>query len=108
VTRWADNYRTGKVGGSKLLDAQFAGAVETEPGGDRYGAGISLFPDGTLGHDGAWAGFDTTFRISKDRRRSVAISCDTNEQQLEAMADGLTRLWMQPIHIVRQADYETE
>jgi CubicO group peptidase (beta-lactamase class C family) len=94
LVRWADNYRTGKVGGSKLLDAQLAGAVETEPGGDRYGAGISLFPNGTLGHDGAWAGFATAFRVSEDRRTSVAISCDTSEQDPEAMADSLLRLWM--------------
>ena len=95
LVRWADNYRTGKVGGSKLLDAQLAGAVETEPGsGERYGAGISLFPDGTLGHDGAWAGFVTAFRVSKDRRTSVAVSCNTNEQHPEDTADGLGRLWM--------------
>jgi CubicO group peptidase (beta-lactamase class C family) len=29
LVRWADNYRTGKVGGSELLRAQLAGAVET-------------------------------------------------------------------------------
>lgn len=39
LVRWADNYRTGEVGGPKLLDAQLAGAVETEQGGgDRHGA----------------------------------------------------------------------
>lgn len=74
LARWADNYRTGSVGGLKLLEAQLAGAVETEPGGgDRYGAGIVSRADGTLDHAGAWAGFVTAFHISSDRRTSVAI-----------------------------------
>lgn len=69
LARWADNYRTGSVGGLKLLEAQLAGAVETEPGGgDRYGAGIVSRADGTLDHAGAWAGFVTAFHISSDRR----------------------------------------
>ncbi len=94
LVRWADNYRIGKVGGRKLLDAQLAGAVETEPGGDRYGAGISVLADGMLDHDGAWAGFVTAFRVSKDRRTSLAISCNASDKDPEAMADELGQLWM--------------
>lgn len=95
LVRWADNYRTGKVGGPKLLDAQLAGAVETEPGGgDRYGAGIISLANGMLDHDGSWAGFLTAFRISSDRRTSVAISCNVDKQDPEAMADALGRIWM--------------
>jgi CubicO group peptidase (beta-lactamase class C family) len=92
---WADNYRTGRVGGSNLLDAQLTGAVPTEPGGaDRYGAGIYLLGNGMLDHDGAWGGFVTAFRVSKDRTTSVAISCNTDEQDPEALADDLAKLWM--------------
>ena len=81
LVRWADNDRTGKVGGQQLLDAQLAGAVETEPGGgDRYAAGIYVMANGMLDHDGAWAGFVTAFRISKDRRTSVAISCSASDK----------------------------
>jgi CubicO group peptidase (beta-lactamase class C family) len=95
LVRWADNYRTGKVGGLKLLNAQLAGAVETEPGGgDRYGAGIISLANGMLDHDGSWAGFVTAFRVSSDRRTSVAISCNVDEQDPEAMADALGRIWM--------------
>nr|WP_119185098.1 serine hydrolase domain-containing protein [Mycobacterium decipiens] len=95
LARWADNYRTGKVGGPKLLEAQLAGAVETEPGAsDRYGAGIFSLADGTLDHDGAWAGFVTAFHISSDRRTSVAISCNTDKLDPEAMADALGHFWM--------------
>jgi CubicO group peptidase (beta-lactamase class C family) len=92
---WADNYRTGRVGGSDLLDAQLTGAVSTEPGGaDRYGAGIYLLGNGTLDHDGAWGGFVTAFRVSKDRTTSLAISCNTDKQDPEALADDLAKLWM--------------
>jgi CubicO group peptidase (beta-lactamase class C family) len=95
LVRWADNYRTGKVGGPKLLDAQLAGAVQTEPGGgDRYGAGIISLANGMLDHDGSWAGFVTAFRVSSDRRTSVAISCNVDEQDPEVMADALGRIWM--------------
>jgi CubicO group peptidase (beta-lactamase class C family) len=95
LVRWADNYRTGKVGGQKLLDAQLAGAVATEPSGDeRYGAGISLHADGTLDHGGAWAGFVTAFRISKDRHTSVAVSCNADSRDPEAIAESLGHLWM--------------
>lgn len=95
LVRWADNYRTGKVGGPSLLDAQLSGAVQTEPGGgDRYGAGIYSLANGMLDHDGAWAGFVTAFRVSADRRTSVAISCNADKQDPEALADSLGRIWM--------------
>lgn len=94
LVRWADNYRTGKVGGPKLLEAQLAGAVETEPGGDdRYGAGIFLLPDGSLNHDGSWSGSVTAFDVSEDRSKSVAISCNTGNQDPQAIADELGSLW---------------
>ncbi|AYE96129.1 hypothetical protein C0J29_16265 [Mycobacterium paragordonae] len=95
LVRWADNYRTGKVGGPGLLDAQLSGAVQTEPGGgDRYGAGIYSLANGMLDHDGAWAGFVTAFRVSADRRTSVAVSCNVDKQDPEALADSLGRIWM--------------
>jgi CubicO group peptidase (beta-lactamase class C family) len=92
---WADNYRTGRVGGSRLLDAQLSGAVPIEPdGADRYGAGIYLLANGTLDHDGAWGGFVTAFRVAKDRATSLAISCNTDKRDPEALADSLAKLWM--------------
>lgn len=95
LVRWADNYRTGRVGGPALLRAQLAGAVPTEPGGsDRYGAGVYLFANGTLDHDGSWGGFVTAFRVSKDRATSLAISCNSDKQDPEALADALGKLWM--------------
>lgn len=95
LVRWADNYRTGKVGGPGLLEAQLAGAVETEAGGgDRYGAGIFALANGMLDHDGGWAGFVTAFRISSDRRTSIAVSCNVDKQDPNTLVESLGRLWM--------------
>ena len=92
--RWADNYRTAKVGGRQLVDAQVAGAVETEPGsGTRYGAGIVLDAEGSVRHDGGWAEFVTAFAISKDRRTALAVSCNTSEHKPDVVAYTLGLLW---------------
>jgi CubicO group peptidase (beta-lactamase class C family) len=74
LVRWADNYRTGKVGGDELLTAQLADAAEA--GSTRYGAGIFEDPNGALSHGGDGAGFLTEFLISADRRTSVAVTCN--------------------------------
>ncbi len=92
LVRWADNYRTGRVGGRELLDAQFAGAVDAGKG-DRYGAGIYEHANGTLGHYGAWGGSVTEFRITGDRRRAVAVSCNADSRDPVAIADALARIW---------------
>lgn len=95
LVRWADNYRTGKVGGQTLLAAELAGAVETQPGGKtRYGAGIEVHADGALDHNGSWAGFRTQFWISEDRHTSLAVSCNTESQDPAPIAKSLRHLWM--------------
>jgi CubicO group peptidase (beta-lactamase class C family) len=95
LVKWADNYRTGTVGGPKLLDAQLSGAVQIAPDvAIRYGAGIYVTANGWLDHDGAWGGFVTAFRISKDRLKSVAVSCNTDDQIPEGLAESLAKLWM--------------
>lgn len=95
LVRWADNYRTGKVGGPKLLEAQTAGAVETDPDGDeRYGAGLFVLPNGELYHDGEWSGSVTAFHVSPDRRTAIAVSCNTGNQDPEAIAEELGNLWL--------------
>lgn len=95
LVQWADNYRTGRVGGPKLLAAQLAGAVEIGPGVPvHYGAGIYIKADGSLDHDGAWLGFVAAFRVSKDRLTSVAVSCNTDDQVAEALAESIAKVWM--------------
>lgn len=94
LVRWADNYRTGKLGGQRLLDAQVDGAVDTGSGdGDRYGAGIFVYSDGSLDHDGSWAGFVSSFQVSADRHTSVAVTCNTDEQDPVAIAEQLQGIW---------------
>ena len=91
---WADNYRTGAVGGPELLAAQVDGAVETgSETGERYGAGIFVGTDGTLEHDGSWAGFLTDFAVSADRTHSVAVSCNTDDQDPTAIAGEIAKIW---------------
>ncbi|MGB0437118.1 MAG: serine hydrolase domain-containing protein [Mycobacterium sp.] len=92
LVRWADNYRTGRVGGRALLAAQLAGAVPD--GAERYGAGISLLPDGSIGHEGAWGGFVSDFRVSSDRRTSLAISCNIDDQDTGVLVSALAQLWI--------------
>jgi hypothetical protein len=74
LVKWADNYRTGKIGGHEFLRAQLEGSVK-EPTG-RYGAGIMIKPDGSLSHPGGWGGFLTEFEISRDRRTAIAVICN--------------------------------
>lgn len=94
LVRWADNYRTGAVGGPELLAAQVDGAVQTgSDTGERYGAGIFVGTDGTLEHDGAWAGFGTYFAVSADRSHSVAVSCNTDGQDPTAIAGEIAEIW---------------
>jgi Beta-lactamase len=92
LVRWADNYRTGTVGGDDLLTAQTADPVQAR-GAYRYGAGILVNQDGTLWHDGTWEGFITAFRVSPDRHTAVAVSCNINEGNAEPIATTLMSLW---------------
>ena len=62
---WADNYRSGMVGGTDLQVAQLAGVVSTTlgqshpPDSEVYGAGIFKLTDGSLFHLGTYGGFHT-------------------------------------------------
>jgi len=77
-----------------LLAAQTDGAVDTDPDtGERYGAGIYVGVDGTLEHDGSWAGFLSDFTVSGDRSHSVAVSCNSDHQDPTAIAGELAEIW---------------
>jgi CubicO group peptidase (beta-lactamase class C family) len=97
LVRWADNYRTGRLGGSQLVDAQLRGTTPTGPGGDRYAAGIIVTPDGALTHTGDWAGFLTTFHVAADRRIAVAVTCNHVDNRppsdIEEITDQLQAEW---------------
>jgi CubicO group peptidase (beta-lactamase class C family) len=71
LVRWADNYRTGRVGGSRLL----ADALPAD-GAAPYGAGIFEHDDGSLGHGGGAPGYLADFFVSADRRTAIAVTCN--------------------------------
>jgi CubicO group peptidase (beta-lactamase class C family) len=94
LVRWADNYRTGEVGGDELLEAQLIGPAGTSAEG--YAAGIVVRSDGGLWHNGSWAGFLTTFSVSPDRRLAVAVSCNGDagpSSPIEDVAADLRSVW---------------
>lgn len=98
--RWADNYRTGRVGGTELLTGVTRGAVSV---GDvlrrrgidegRYGAGILLLPDKSLVHRGDWEGFHSTFKVSPDRNTAVTVVCNVDSPDNFRAADQLLDIW---------------
>jgi hypothetical protein len=98
VAWWGDNYRTGQIGGPQLPKAVTDGSVPTasDPQAPRYGAGIYLLPDGTLGHHGGWGGHLTLLTISPDRRTTLAASCnrDDDQEQWQNLLGGLVDIWI--------------
>jgi CubicO group peptidase (beta-lactamase class C family) len=70
LVRWADNYRTGRVGGSRLL----ADALPADRAA--YGAGLYEHDDDSLGHGGEAPGYLTAFFVSADRRTAIAVTCN--------------------------------
>jgi CubicO group peptidase (beta-lactamase class C family) len=94
LVRWADNYRTGAVGGARLLQAQLAGTKRMYPETDRgYGAGIVVLGDGRLDHDGATGGFRTGFEISADRHTAVAVACNSPAAPRTDIKADLREIW---------------
>ncbi|MEJ3748557.1 serine hydrolase domain-containing protein [Actinomycetes bacterium KLBMP 9797] len=94
LVRWADNYRTGKVGGPALLAAQLADPVPSDLGpGMDYAAGIIRADDGTILHAGAWAGFRSAFEIRPDRRTAFAVSCNSANHDPLAITADLRGIW---------------
>ena len=96
---WADNYRSGKVGGTALQQAQLSGAVSTTLGGSNpsdsevYGAGIFKLTDGMLVHGGTYGGFRTSLVISSDRGTALAVACNLYDINIEAVTENLQAVW---------------
>jgi CubicO group peptidase (beta-lactamase class C family) len=76
LVRWADNYRTGRVGGDRLL----ADALP-EDAAAPYGAGIVQNRDGSLWHGGGAPGYLTSFFVTDDRRTAIAVACNADRGQ---------------------------
>jgi CubicO group peptidase (beta-lactamase class C family) len=97
LVRWADNYRTGAVGGPALLDQQTKDSypITSASDTDRYGAGIVVAADGTLNHGGWWTGTASWFAVAPDRQTAIAIACNRNddERTLKHLGDKLATIW---------------
>ncbi|RSS61050.1 class A beta-lactamase-related serine hydrolase [Streptomyces sp. WAC07061] len=100
LVRWADNYRTGRVGGRELLAGVTGGAVGVgdvlRPRGieeGRYGAGVLVLPDGSLVHRGDWEQFHSTFKVSPDRNTAVTVVCNAEPPDGFRAANRLLDIW---------------
>lgn len=97
LVRWADNYRTGTVGGPELLAAVERGAmpIGPKPGVPSYGAGIFVRVDGSLEHDGWAPGEYSYYSVSPDRHTTVAFICNSegSMDQWERMIVSLRQIW---------------
>ena len=98
LVRWADNYRSGSVGGPALLTRVVDGAQDTgidlSPWtGARYGAGIFVLPDNRLVHGGSFEGFKSNFIVSPDRQSAVAVLCNRVESKPEILTEALAFIW---------------
>lgn len=98
--RWADNYRTGRIGGTELLAGVTEGAVSVgdvlRPRGieeGRYGAGILVLPDKSLVHQGDWEGFHSSFKVSPDRGTAVTVVCNVDSPEHFRAANQLMDIW---------------
>ncbi|MFJ6779030.1 serine hydrolase domain-containing protein [Streptomyces yangpuensis] len=100
MVRWADNYRTGRVGGPELLTGVTRGAVNVgdvlrgrgiEEG--RYGAGMLLLPDNSLVHRGDWEQFHSTFKVAPDRNTAVTVVCNADAPDHFSAANRLLDIW---------------
>jgi CubicO group peptidase (beta-lactamase class C family) len=97
LVRWADNYRTGKVGGGNLTRAVLKDGADSRRGdGVHYGAGIAQLPDGSLWHNGIVGGFLTDLWISRDRKTSVAIACNRDQTDTAGMRETISDIWSPP------------
>ena len=92
LIRWADVYRTGRVGG-KLVTGPENDAATGATADSRYGLGIFIAPDGTLWHDGRSGGFHTAFVVSADRGQAIAVACNSRGIEPFELVDVLGRIW---------------
>ncbi|MGY1726448.1 serine hydrolase domain-containing protein [Geodermatophilus sp. SYSU D01062] len=88
LVRWADEYRTGRLGGEDLLAARLEDPAPVNAALD-YGAGLFVTRAGAVEHEGSWAGFRSVFRVSADRHTAVAVTCNGDEP---GVAD-VDRIW---------------
>ena len=94
LVRWADNYRTGLVGGPDLVRAMTEDGLVAMEGTTAYGGGLMVdTTTGGVGHPGGWLGFSTTFVVSPDRTTAVATACNFSDIDIRSIGADLVRIW---------------
>lgn len=93
LVRWADNYRTGTVGG-QLVTVPGSDAVSGAFENSRYGLGILISPDQTLWHNGVAGGFHTAFGVSADRAWAITVACNSVGLDPWTIFEPLGEIWM--------------
>lgn len=89
LARWGDQYRA-----STIVGDYADGSVKSDEG--RYGAGIDLHKDGSLGHDGRFRGHITAFEVSPDRETTIVVMCNGHKGPRWPITDALRELWVTP------------
>lgn len=92
LVRWADNYRTGRVGG-QLVTVPESTAVSGGWENSRYGFGILISSDQTLWHSGDTGGFHTAFIVSADRSWAIAVACNSVGLEPWKILEPLGEIW---------------
>ena len=93
LVKWADNYRTGSIGGTALLMRTFDEARATGIESTQYGAGIFILPDNGWFTAVTFDGFKSIFSVSPDRQSAVAVLCNRFESKPDILAEGLAFIW---------------
>lgn len=91
LVRWGDQYRQGDIIGDDFA----VGAVD-DGTGEYYAAGMYIKPDDTLGHNGRFGGYISTFTVSPDRETTVVVMCNGHSAKRLELADALWTIWVEP------------
>jgi CubicO group peptidase (beta-lactamase class C family) len=97
LVRWADNYRTGAVGGQEMVRAMTEDDLVVMDGPDSYGGGLMINTTTRgISHPGAWLGFTTNFSISPDRTMAIAVSCNFYDIDIDirAITNAIAHIWI--------------
>lgn len=93
LVKWADNYRRPRVGGQQLLAAQLGRGL---PGRPALRGGIVRRRERSIRPRGDWLGFESSFQVSADHTRSMAVSCNSWAIDINNVSGQLNAIWTAP------------
>jgi hypothetical protein len=98
LVRWADNYRSGRLGGSQLLQTQLRGAEPRSEDaigheGSRYGAGIIFRLRRHLVAQRWVRRHPHGVSVLPGLQRAIAVSCNLFDTDAASLSESLTEIW---------------